>query len=226
MAIGEAIATTGVTAAPVSVHKITTLDGVTVTERDLQRILLSYLTASGVAITISPTAPMPVTGTFALASEGHVGEVGGNCAMVTPTITVSTTTYAIGDVVGGKITFTDAMRIVSGSGVLQDLFLFCRDGELLTGTLLVFNADPTASIADNAAWAWTAGDDTKCIAKIKVVAGDWDVYGSDSIAHLKNLGIIVKANGVDNLYGYFITSGTPTFAATNDFFMHAKFFRD
>lgn len=226
MAIGEDVATIGSTAADISTHVINNLDGAAVSERELQRILLAYLTAPGTALTISVTNPMPVTGSISFASEGFIGVVGGSCAVVTPTITVSTATYAAGDVVGGKITFTDAMRITSGSGVLQDLLITTLDGELLTGTLLIFDSDPTANIADNAAWAWSAGDHAKLQAKIEVVSGDYDIYDGDAIAHLRNLGIVVKANGVDNLYGYFITNSTPTFTATNDLQMRAKFFRD
>lgn len=160
------------------------------------------------------------------AGENHVGEVGGNSTVITPTVTVTAGAYSAGDVIGGRITLTNAMRITSGTGVWQDLFITTADGETPELWALLFDSTTASSISDNAAFAWGAGDHAKCLAAVHIAAADWLTIGSDGVLHKQNLGIVVAANGSQNLYAYLVAVGTPTFGATSDVVARFKFLRD
>lgn len=151
------------------------------------------------------------------AGENHLGEVGGKTAMITPTITVSTTpAYSAGDSIGGKITLTGALRVSGGTGVLQSLTLLGRSNQKFAGTLQIYNADPAAAtLTDNAALV-NSTDDLKIIANIPVAASDWVTINSKAFASLRNLGAVLKAASGTSLYASFTLTTTPTFTATTD----------
>ncbi len=118
------------------------------------------------------------------------------------------------------------MRVTSGSGVLQDITLTTADGEALACRILFFDTTTASSIADNAAFAWGAGDHAKFLGYVDVAAGDWITLDSDGVCHKQNLGIVVAANGSQNLYAYILATATPTFTATTDLSVRFKFFQD
>jgi hypothetical protein len=160
---------------------------------------------------------MPVEGLFELTGEDHIGSVGSNPpTIIRPSITVSLSAYTAGDVVGGEITLTDAMRVTSGSGYLDSVIIHDTDNEKAAFTLLFFDADPAANVADNAAFSWGTGDPAKLLAKVTVATVDYETLATDAVWYRGDMRIPVKANGSKNLYLYIVTTGTPTFTATTD----------
>ncbi len=168
-----------------------------------------------------------VTGPIALsAGETFIGQVGGETRTIRPSITVTAGAYSAGDVVGGRLTLTNAMRVTSGTGVLQDILMTCADGEAPELWVLLFNATTASSIADNAAFAWGAGDHAKLVGFVHIAPEDWITIGGDTVCPKENLGIVVEANATTNIYVYLVTVGTPTFAATTDVSAAFKFLCD
>lgn len=155
------------------------------------------------------------------AGENHIGAVGGHSTTIIPTITVSTTpAYSSNDSVGGKWTLTSAVRVSGGSGLLSSLMLLDRGNQKPTGTILVYNADPSAStITDNAGYSSTLADDQRVIARIPVVPGDWITVNAKAYARPAFNPEVVKAASGTSLYASFVLNGTtlPTFVATTDF---------
>lgn len=175
-------------------------------------------------VPVDSTHPLPMQ---AGAGEAHLGEIGGNSAVVIPTVTVSTTpAYTAGDSIGGKITLANAMRVAAGSSVLTDIMILDRSNQKPTGYISIYSGDPTAAtLTDNAALV-NSTDDQKIIALIPVVTADWVTINSKAYAHLRNLGIVVKAAVTTNLYASWVAVNTPTFVATTDLQISFKFLRD
>jgi hypothetical protein len=168
-----------------------------------------------------------IAGVPLLASEAHLGEVGGNTAHITPTVTVSTTpAYTAGDSIGGKITLTAAVRVSGGTALLESIMILDRANQKPTGQILIYNADPAAAtLTDNAAVV-NSTDDQKIIAMIPVTSSDWTTINSKAYATLRNLGVALKAASGTTLYASWVVTSTPTFAATTDVQMIFGLLRD
>lgn len=160
-------------------------------------------------------------------SENHIGSVGGDTALVTPTITVDTAIYASGDSIGGKITLANAIRVAGLTGVLQSIQLLDRSNQKPLLEIFIFDSDPTAAtITNNAAFVFST-DDLKVLGRISVIATDWVTVNSKAMASLRSLGMILKAASGTSLFAAIVINGsTPTFVATTDFQMRVGILQD
>lgn len=151
------------------------------------------------------------------AGENHLGEVANAASVVTPTITASTSpAYTPGDSIGGKITLTSAVRVSGGVTILNSLMILDRANQKPTGTILIFNADPSAAtLTDNAAFVYST-DDLKVVAAVPVASTDYTTINSKATANLSALAREVKVASGTSLYAAFVVTSTPTFAATTD----------
>lgn len=154
-------------------------------------------------------------------------QVVGNTALITPTVTGSTTpAYSVGDSLGGKITLSSAVRLAGGTAVLQSIMLLDRSNQKPTGMIYIFDSDPTtATLTDNAAAALSTAD-LKVLAAIPVVTDDWVSVGTKALANLVGLGRVLKAVSGTTLYAAFVLDNTPTLAATTDVQMRFGLLRD
>ncbi len=192
--------------------------------------LLSILGLSFLRATVSAYASGSITAAATLieqAAGGVGGEIGGSSAVITPTITVSTSpAYTAGDSIGGKITLTSALRVSGGTAVLQSIMISGRANQKPEGTILIFGADPTAAtLTDNAAVVLSTND-FNVLASIPVSAADYVTINSKCYANLSGLGRTLKATTGTSLYAAFVVTSTPTFAATSDFQMRFGLLRD
>jgi hypothetical protein len=179
---------------------------------------------------VSVTKPMPVTvatGSVPLAAgEFHVGQVGGATAAVTPPITVSTAIYAAGDVIGGRLTLTNAVRITSGTGILQDISMTTADAEALACRILIFDSQPATNPTDNNAFTWGSGDRARLLGVVDVASGDWITVAGTGICHKQQIGMVIAANGSLNLFAFIVATATPQFTAVSDLSVRFKFLQD
>lgn len=154
------------------------------------------------------------------AGENVIGKVGGVSASITPTITVSTTpAYTAGDSIGGKITLANAVRVSGGTALLASVMILDRANQKPAGTILIYNADPTAAtLTDNAAVV-NSTDDLKVIAAIPVAATDYVTINGKAYANPSFDAKVVKAASGTSLFASFTTTTTPTFAVTTDWQM-------
>lgn len=161
------------------------------------------------------------------AGENVIGATVGKSSNVTVNPTVSTSpAYTAGDSIGGKFTLTGALRVSGGSGYLQSIMILDRANQKPAGTILIYNADPTnATLTDNSALS-NSTDDQKIIASIPVAASDYTTISSKAYANLSSLGRGVKAASGTTLYASFVTTSTPTFAATTDLQLVFSFLLD
>jgi hypothetical protein len=168
--------------------------------------------------TVSAATPMPiklVPNTLSLQGEAHVGQVGGTTVVLVTTPTVSNAVaYSTGDQVGAKLTFTNAVRIISGSGLIVGLTVVDIANQKAPLSLIIFDADFTGQ-TDNAAWVWNSADYNKVLGVINVATVDYQTIGSIAIANVTGLSILAQANGTANLYGVLVTTGAPTYTSTS-----------
>lgn len=143
--------------------------------------------------------------------------VSGSTDILSPSITVSTSAYSANDVVGGKITVPNAMRVSGGTGILQSLCIIDKANQKAALEILIFDSDPSSgTYTDNGAFTWNATDGAKLIRRISVAASDYATFGTAAIADISPGGKVLKATGSKNLYAVIVTTGTPTYAATTD----------
>jgi hypothetical protein len=144
---------------------------------------------------------------------------GAKYVFITPTITTDTNAHTSGDLIGGKITLTGALR-TGQSGILRGITIVDQDDQkpqcsiiLLTGA-----ATTTGTYTQNAAPTWTAADMGKIVARIPLVTADYvTVTTGTSIGQL-NLSVPVYATTTADLHCLIVTTSTPTFTnATSKF---------
>lgn len=132
---------------------------------------------------------------------------------VAPTVTAGA--YTANWVLGGKMTFANALRLPSLSGTLKSLQVNSKSGASLgTVTFWMFNADPASStVANGGALAIHANDFDKLIGAYDL--GALKAGGTPKIALLDNIGKAIQAAGT-SLYGVMTVSGTPSPGSTAD----------
>ena len=147
------------------------------------------------------------------ASEEHIGAIGGHAYTVAanPVLT-SAGAYVSGDYIGtdaSPMTFTNAVRVSGGSGVIESAVLIDKAVQSANIELWLFDTAPTPP-ADNAAWTISDANALTCIGVIAFQTYYASALNSISIA--KGLGITFNAVARD-IYGCFVTRGTPTLAS-------------
>jgi len=215
MAVGEGTVTLPATGEVISLHTIDEIDGVTVSERKIERVLLGYLTAAGKFQTISPTSGLPMEGVVSFAGTQRIGYVGGFLETIRPVTTVNTTPYTAGDTLCGEITLTNAMATPGGSGVLLDMNLTRESGDAFAFRVEVFDSNPTSTSTINTTFAWGSGDKGRWLGEIVVAADDerWSLIDSDSVINIRGINMGVdNAEATNHLYAHIITDEAITLA--------------
>jgi hypothetical protein len=135
---------------------------------------------------------------------------------VTPTIS-SGSAYTSGDVVGGQMTFSGAVRVAGGSGTILSIMVLDKSqAQRAAMDLLFFDRSVTVA-ADNAAFATSDGDMANClgICQIGPYNTAWAGTPLNSISYLANVNIPIVLNGTD-LYVAAVVRAGPTYGSTSD----------
>lgn len=130
-------------------------------------------------------------------------------------VTSNGAAYALGDAVGGLWTFPVALGS-EGSGVIEQLTIIDLDDAKSPLDIVFFRDAPVSGFTDNAAVAIAAGDRTKVIGWMQVLASHYtSVSGSDAIATVTFPIPFTLTKGVRDLTAIAIARGTPTYTSTN-----------
>lgn len=128
-------------------------------------------------------------------------------------LTVTSGVYTIGDVVGGLITLAGATRVSGGRSKVTSVTL--NGVAALAYNLVFLNADIATPAADNAPFTLVAGDMTKVLGHVPIVAGDYKAAASAfNMGCVKNVGLQVSATAT-TLYAYLIATATTTPGTTS-----------
>jgi hypothetical protein len=157
----------------------------------------------------------------------YMGRVGGVTkeVCVTPVVT-SGSAYSAGNVVGGLITFANAM-LSANSGSLQSIRMTTKSvqsAEFDISFLSALPSAPSTEFPDKAAPAIAAADVGLVLPPIKLTTnfsglGTHTVYGADAIARAVN-------NAGSSAYAVITTPGTPTFTSASDLQLCATWYQD
>ena len=140
-------------------------------------------------------------------------------AVVSASPTADTSAYADGDLIGGKLSFSSAVRFSAGSALLQNAVLVDQAKQSANIDLVLFDADPTGTtFTDQAAFDVADADMDKIIAVIRFgTYGDWITFNDNGIAqYTPPGGVPIKLTTGTTLYGALVSRGAPTFAASTD----------
>lgn len=134
---------------------------------------------------------------------------------VTPTI--STSAYASGDVIGGQMTFANAVRKSGGSGIIQSICVQDVNPSIRAAMDLVFFDRSVTMAADNAVWNVSDADMKNCLGIVPIGAYNTAFPATilNAFSTLINVGLPIVLNGTD-LYVGAIIRATPTYVGTSD----------
>jgi hypothetical protein len=124
-------------------------------------------------------------------------------------LTVATSAYTDGDVVGGLLSFDVSGLSVNG-GILNKIVMIDEDSQAEPYKLYLFNAQPT-TIADDAAYAPLIADLQKLNAVVSIAAGDYTTINSMDYVLKSDINEVIHSS-TNTLYGYLVaTGGTPDY---------------
>ena len=183
-------------------------------------VVVLYLTGGG-------SNPGAVSASNPIPCNGNAGN-----PTVTPTVTAAA--YAQNNCIGGVQTLTSAARVAAAPVTWASLLLTDKSNSKFSGTLLLFNANPSGStFTDKTAAQLAAADISKIVAKFDIATSDWDSIPTSgtSVAvasyGLSNLGREFVAGASTSLYLVLLAGATaPTFASTSDLSITNGFYQD
>lgn len=132
----------------------------------------------------------------------------------TPTISASSA-YSSGDAVGGKATLTSALG-ANNKGILRSIVVVDMAAQGAALTIQFFSADPSnTTFTDNGALDIHDTDAATAIGMVKIATTDYQAYADNTIACKSDLFLPLEG-AAQTIYAGIITTGTPTYAATDD----------
>jgi hypothetical protein len=171
---------------------------------EAQSIVPHYIDLNGNAV------PFPVD-----AGGRPITAASGQSVEVAVPLVVTAAAYAAGNIMGGVIAFSSALRSPSLSGILNSVRVSDKKANTDGRVLWLFNANPTAStFTDKAAPGIAAADIPKIIGRFVLGVANSDL-GTHAHYETDGIGKVVQAAGT-TLYGVLITQGTPTPTTTGD----------
>ena len=145
-------------------------------------------------------------------------KVGGFTKIITVTPTIEAAAYVAGDLVGGKLSFSNVLRPIANAdhtGLIQSIIITDLGTQSAALDLVLFDVDPTnTTFTENAAFDI---DDTDLLTILGVAAiTDWKAFNDNSVGLALNMAMPFNLGTNNTLYGALISRGTPTYASTTD----------
>ena len=142
-----------------------------------------------------------------------------------PTVTAGA--YTADDCVGSDHELAGASRIAGACTLLQNFTIIdmaAQDAEMV---VYIFDAEPAAGTYTNDAELDIHDTDMdKAVGCFSVLAGDYLAAKDNSIATVRNIGLLCRPASGTSLWAVIKTTGTPTFATANDVQFIYSFLRD
>ena len=151
--------------------------------------------------------------------------VGGTSQVqVTPTVT-SASAYAANNVVGGLLTFANAVQSTVLSGVITSVSVAVKSTQTAGFKLYLFSASPAGTFTNKTAGAIATADASLLLDVITLGAADSGLGSNVTIYNTDAISRSVVLAGT-SLYGVLITTGTPTFTTTTDVVVTVSILKD
>lgn len=145
---------------------------------------------------------------------------------LTPIITAGA--YLANDQVGGLLILSDILGGDRGHALLQSLAVIDKASQNAPLSVFFFDDYPTLVSADNDAFQVSDSEMAlKCLGAVTVAATDYQASSANSVATLRNIGLLLKGNNGSaggliagttrkDLFAVVKTTGTPTYASVGD----------
>lgn len=160
---------------------------------------------------------------MAAGTEGKYGSL----ITVSPTVTIDTAAYTAGDLLGGKLTLTDAVRVVGSSGIVQSIVLIDQDNEKREIDVVFFDSDPSGTtFTNNAALDVADADMAKIVGTVKITSADYISFADNAVATRSAIGLAFKTDGSRDLYAALVVREAPTYTATTDIALRVTILQD
>ncbi|MBS1586502.1 MAG: hypothetical protein JSS82_13255 [Bacteroidetes bacterium] len=158
-------------------------------------------------------------------NNAYLGNISRKLKTVTVQPAISTVAYAVGQVIGGVMTLTGALRAAIMSGTWMGVQVVEKSTQKAPMDIVLFTSNPTAAnFADKAVPIWT-NDYDKIIGITNVVAANYSTLSTSSGVCLGNLCKRVTST-TGNLYAIAICNGTPTYASVSHLYFTFYFEQD
>ena len=168
--------------------------------------------AGGVLPSGAATSAKQDTGNASLASidakNSYIVKVSGASVAVNGDI------YAPGDLLGTKLTLSNALRVTGGSGFLQSITVQDLSNQKSALDVVIFDADPdTTTFTNNAALDVSDADAIRIIHTVSFLASDYISFADNAVATKSGLAMPVAVAAGRDLYACLVCRGTPTYTA-------------
>ena len=158
-------------------------------------------------------------------NNGFLGNVSRKLKTITVQPPISTVAYAAGQVIGGVMTLTGALRAAILSGTWMGVQVVEKSVQKAPMDIVIFSQNPTAAnYVDHAAPNWS-NEYGSIIAITNLVAANYSTLSTSSGACLGNLCKRVTST-TGNLYAVAICNGTPTYASASHLYFTFYFEQD
>jgi len=172
--------------------------------------------------------PVPVSGVFwqttqpisiatmpaLVTSTAAIGQIGGKTATVEVALTVTAAAYATGQIVGGLITFSNAL-LTAGTGILQSIVIKCKSIQTTGFKLYLFKSNPTNSTWTDKTTPAINVADIPFLTAVRTLASPDSSLGTHTLYVDDGIGKVLTP-GSTTMYGILFATGAPTFASTSD----------
>jgi hypothetical protein len=125
--------------------------------------------------------------------------------------------YAAGDLIGGKLTLSPAVRLPGFGGIITRITLSDKAKQNAPIDVVLFVADPDATTFTDQAALDIDDADLLNSFHVSILATDYASFADNSEATVNNVGAAFRlAAGSKELYAALVCRGTPTYAAAGD----------
>lgn len=151
------------------------------------------------------------------AGETLIGLVGASDVVVTITPTVAAEAHSAGDLLFDSTEIAAAVRVNAGTAIVQSITIVDKGDQKAAMTLVFSNAQTDFGTLGGV----PDPDDTEILdvlGTVAVSATDYVDFGANSVATIKNIGLLIKAGAATtSVWLAAIATGTPTPASTSDY---------
>ena len=139
--------------------------------------------------------------------------------------TVDTNAYASGDLIGGKLTLSNATAYTVYSGIISNVVIIDKDKEALDIDVVFFDTNPTATtFTDNAAFT---PNDTDLLNIICTVSITTDVaFADNGMSYANNVNCPFKTPGTNTIYAALVARGAGTYTSSSDLLLRVGILQD
>jgi hypothetical protein len=148
------------------------------------------------------------------AGENHLGQVGGEANVVSQTLILDTSAYAIGDVLSVPAAVA-MMRVNSGTAVLESLVVTDEDDQGFGLDLYFFDSASASLGTINGAVSISDADARSLLGRVQIAAADFTDLGGVRVAFKMGIGLLLKAvAGAQTVYVGTVAQGAGTYTAS------------